>query len=120
MISKTLKSAIANAENNANLRVDRTRREGSDRGRRPDDEALDAKGARQREPIRKRTSHIRIILTDEIEIKKRERKAKRTGGGKKKKAAAAKATKAQQSRDSGRGKGSEHREIRKLIHGTES
>jgi hypothetical protein len=34
-------------------------------------------------------------LTDEIEIKKREKKAKRTGGGKKKKAAAAKATKAE-------------------------
>ncbi len=43
-------------------------------------------------PIRKRTSHIKITLTDEIEIKRREPKKKTAG--KAKKAAAPKAAKA--------------------------
>jgi hypothetical protein len=38
--------------------------------------------------IRKRTAHIRIVLTDEIEIKKREKKS---SGAKKKKKTGAKA-----------------------------
>ena len=57
----------------------RTRRERSDRGRRPDDEADDDPARGSGSTIRKRSSHIRIILTDEIEIKTREKKK----GGKK-------------------------------------
>ena len=48
--------------------------------------------------IRKRSSHIRIVLTDEIEIKKRERKSGKKKGGttaKKKGQAKAKAGKAE-------------------------
>jgi hypothetical protein len=45
--------------------------------------------------IRKRSSHIRIVLTDEIEIKTREKKAKRTGSAKKKKTGEAKPKAAQ-------------------------
>ena len=71
----------------------RTGRERSDRGRRPDDEADDDRG-RVAAAARfcKRSSHIRIILTDEIEIKTREKKK----GGKKsgtKKSTRTKATK---------------------------
>ena len=50
LINKTLKSAVANAENNANLKVDGLVGEGSDRGRGPDDEADDAARPRKRQP----------------------------------------------------------------------
>src|SRR6059058_1636604 len=60
LINKTLKSAIANAENNANLKRMMTRARGS--------------GSQ----VLKRTSHIRIVLTDDVAIETREtKKAKR-------------------------------------------
>jgi large subunit ribosomal protein L22 len=63
LINKTLKSAIANAENNANLKPDGLVVK----------EAVVGEG-----PTFKRTSHIRIVLTDEIKIETREtRKAKK-------------------------------------------
>ena len=64
MLGKTLKSAIANAENNANLSVDELRVK----------EAVVMEGPRSRRfwprarggvsPVIKRTCHIRIVLTD--------------------------------------------------------
>ena len=85
MINKTLKSAVANAENNANLRVDglvvkeATVGEGSTMKRM----MPRARGSGSR--ILKRTSHIRIVLTDEIQIETRQtrkaeqKKAKKSG-----------------------------------------
>ena len=91
LISKTLKSAIANAENNANLRVDGLVVKEAVVGEGPTMKRMMARARGSGSRILKRSSHIRIVLTDEIEIKKREKKSKRAGGAKKKKTGAAKA-----------------------------
>jgi large subunit ribosomal protein L22 len=90
MISKTLKSAIANAENNANLRVDGLVVKEAIVGEGPTMKRMMTRARGSGSTIRKRSSHIRIVLTDEIEIKRREKKA---GGTKKKKAPAGKTAK---------------------------
>src|SRR6476660_1824373 len=79
LISKTLKSAIANAENNANLRVDGLVVKEATVGEGPTMKRMMTRARGSGSTIRKRSSHIRIILTDEIEIKTREKK---TGGKK--------------------------------------
>ncbi len=81
LIEKTLKSAIANAENNANLRVDRLVVMEAVVGEGPTFKRFQPKARGSAGPIRKRTSHIRIIVTDEIEIPSRKTKS---SGGKKK------------------------------------
>ncbi len=79
LISKTLKSAIANAENNNNLRVDALVVQEAVVGEGPTLKRFVPKARGSAGPIRKRTSHIKITLTDEIEIKRREPKnAKKT------------------------------------------
>lgn len=72
MIAKTLKSAIANAENNNNLRADNLVVQEATVGEGPTLKRSQPKARGSAGPIRKRSSHIRIIVTDEIEIKKRE------------------------------------------------
>ena len=72
LISKTLKSAIANAENNNNLRADTLVVREAVVGEGPTLKRFIPKARGSAGPIRKRTSHIRIIVTDEIEIKTRE------------------------------------------------
>jgi large subunit ribosomal protein L22 len=74
LIAKTLKSAVANAENNNNLRVDKLVVKEATVGEGPTFKRSQPKARGSAGPIRKRTSHIRIILTDEIEIVRRERK----------------------------------------------
>jgi len=69
MIAKTLKSAIANAENNSNLRADKLVVQEATVGEGPTFKRFQPKARGSAGPIRKRTSHIRIIVTDEIEIK---------------------------------------------------
>src|SRR6266436_7201154 len=85
LISKTLKSAIANAENNANLRVDGLVVKEAIVGEGPTLKRIMARARGSGSTIRKRSSHIRIILTDEIEIKTRDKKkgGKKSGGKKK-------------------------------------
>jgi len=68
LVSKTLKSAVANAENNNNLRADRLVVKEATVGEGPTFKRFQPKARGSAGPIRKRTSHIRIILTDEIEI----------------------------------------------------
>src|SRR3954463_4670442 len=86
MIGKTLKSAIANAENNANLRVDGLVVKEATVGEGPTMKRMMARARGSGRRILKRSSHIRIILTDEIEIKTRDKKkgGKKTGASKKK------------------------------------
>jgi len=72
LISKTLKSAIANAENNNNLRADTLVVREAVVGEGPTLKRFQPKARGSAGPIRKRTSHIRIVVTDEIEIKTRE------------------------------------------------
>jgi large subunit ribosomal protein L22 len=78
LINKTLKSAIANAENNANLKVDGlvVKEAVVDEG--PTFKRMMARARGSGSRILKRMSHIRIVLTDEVAIETREtRKAKR-------------------------------------------
>lgn len=81
MIAKTLKSAIANAENNNNLRVETLVVKEATVGEGPTFKRFQPKARGSAGPIRKRTSHIRIILTDEVEIITR---ATKKAGAKKK------------------------------------
>src|SRR6266571_2365008 len=74
LVAKTLKSAVANAENNNNLRADKLVVQEATVGEGPTFKRSQPKARGSAGPIRKRTSHIRIILTDEIEIVRRERK----------------------------------------------
>ena len=97
LVAKTLKSAVANAENNNNLRADRLVVQEATVGEGPTFKRFQPKARGSAGPIRKRTSHIRIILTDEIEIKpkrqpKKSSKSKSSKPAAKKKAAAPAAT----------------------------
>jgi large subunit ribosomal protein L22 len=71
LISKTLKSAIANAENNNNLRAESLVVREAVVGEGPTMKRFQPKARGSAGPIRKRTSHIRIIVTDEIAIETR-------------------------------------------------
>lgn len=78
LINKTLKSAIANAENNANLKPDGLVVKEAIVGEGPTIKRMMARARGSASRILKRTSHIRIVLTDEIPIESREaRKTKR-------------------------------------------
>ena len=78
LIGKTLKSAVANAENNANLKPDSLVVKEAVVGEGPTIKRMMARARGSGSQILKRTSHIRIILSDEIEIETRAtRKAKR-------------------------------------------
>src|SRR5437588_8867493 len=79
LINKTLKSAVANAENNANLRVDGLVVKEATCGEGPTQKRMMARARGSGSRILKRSAHIRIILTDEVEIKTRDKKK----GGKK-------------------------------------
>src|SRR5215472_2885661 len=78
LINKKLKSAVANAENNANLKADGLVVKEATVGEGPTFRRIMARARGSASRILKRTSHIRIVLTDEIPIETREtRKAKR-------------------------------------------
>jgi large subunit ribosomal protein L22 len=78
LIGKTLKSAIANAENNANLKPDRLVVKEAIVGEGPTLKRIMARARGSASRIQKRTSHIRIVLSDELPIETREtQKAKR-------------------------------------------
>ncbi len=87
LIAKTLKSAVANAENNANLRVAGLVVKEATVGEGPTQKRMMTRARGSGSRILKRSSHIRIILTDEIEIKTRDKKkksgAKKSSGKKK-------------------------------------
>jgi large subunit ribosomal protein L22 len=87
LVRKTLASAVANAENNNNLNVANLVVQEAVVGEGPTAKRFQPKARGSAGPIRKRTSHIRIILTDEIEIKRREK-----AGAKKSKKSARTAT----------------------------
>ena len=88
LIAKTLKSAVANAENNANLRVDGLVVKEATVGEGPTMKRMMTRARGSGSRILKRSAHIRIVLTDEIEIKTRDKKkgGKKAGASKKKKA----------------------------------
>jgi large subunit ribosomal protein L22 len=84
LINKTLKSAVANAENNANLKVDGLVVKEAIVGEGPTMKRMMARARGSGSRILKRSSHIRIVLTDEIKIETREtRKAAQKAATKK-------------------------------------
>src|SRR5213595_3131697 len=72
VVNKTLKSAVANAENNANLKVDGLVVKEAIVGEGPTMKRMMARARGSGSRILKRSSHIRIVLTDEIKIETRE------------------------------------------------
>ena len=72
LIAKTLKSAVANAENNNNLRADTLVVKEARIGEGPTAKRFQPKARGSAGPILKRSSHIRIVLTDEVEVVTRE------------------------------------------------
>ena len=77
LILKTLQSAIANAENNNSLNVSDLVVKEAVVGEGPTLNRFQPKARGSAGPIRKRTSHIRVVLTDEIQILRREDKPKK-------------------------------------------
>jgi large subunit ribosomal protein L22 len=71
LIEKTLKSAVANAENNANLKVEGLVVREAIVGEGPTIKRMMPRARGSGSRILKRTSHIRIILSDEIPIETR-------------------------------------------------
>src|SRR6266496_3620874 len=84
LISKTLKSAIANAENNANLKPDGLVVKEAIVGEGPTLKRMTPRARGSGSRILKRTSHIRIVLSDEIEVETRETRKKKQKQKKKK------------------------------------
>lgn len=74
LVNKTLKSAVANAENNANLKVDGLVVKEAVVGEGPTMKRMMARARGSGSRILKRTSHIRIVLTDEIKIQTRQQR----------------------------------------------
>lgn len=93
LVHKTLKSAIANAENNHNLRANKLVVKEAVAGEGTTIKRFIPKARGSAGPIRKRTCHIFITLTDDIEIKQRAPKAKGKGAAKKKPAKKAETSK---------------------------
>jgi large subunit ribosomal protein L22 len=83
LVRKTLASAVANAENNSNLAVINLTVKEAVVGEGPTAKRFVPKARGSAGPIRKRTSHIRIVLTDEVEIERRDKTAKKTPKAKK-------------------------------------
>ena len=83
LIAKTLKSAVANAENNANLRADTLVVKEATIGEGPTAKRFQPKARGSAGPILKRSSHIRIVLTDEVETSKRAAKSAKASKGNK-------------------------------------
>lgn len=77
LVSKTLKSAIANAEHNNNARVESLVVKEAVVGEGPTMKRFVPKARGSAGPIRKRTSHIKVTVTDEIPIERRESKPKK-------------------------------------------
>jgi large subunit ribosomal protein L22 len=77
LIGKTLKSAIANAENNANLKPDGLVVKEAIVGEGPTLKRMMPRARGSGSRILKRTSHIRIVLSDEIEVETRETRKKK-------------------------------------------
>jgi large subunit ribosomal protein L22 len=75
LIAKTLKSAIANAEHNNNVRAELLVIKEAVVGEAPTIKRIRPKARGSAGPIRKRNSHIRIVLTDEVPIVRRADKA---------------------------------------------
>jgi large subunit ribosomal protein L22 len=94
LVNQTLKSAIANAENNANLKVDGLVVKEAVVGEGPTIKRMKTRARGSGARILKRTSHIRIILTDEKPEKAEQKKDEKPADAAKKPKKAKKTAKA--------------------------
>lgn len=78
LVRKTLASAVANAENNNSVNPALLTVREAVVGEGPTFKRFVPKARGSAGPIRKRTSHIRVVVTDEVEIKRRDKTAKKT------------------------------------------
>ena len=78
LVRKTLRSAIANAENNAELKVNSLLVKEAVVGEGPTFKRFRARARGSASPLRKRTSHIRIVLSDDLVPKAAKPRAKRS------------------------------------------
>jgi|TARA_B110000438_G_scaffold292985_1_gene332126 large subunit ribosomal protein L22 len=78
LIGKTLKSAIANAENNHELAADKLVVKEANVSSGPSFRRFKPRARGSASAILKRTSHIKIILTDEITIEEKTQRKKST------------------------------------------
>ena len=78
LINQTLKSAIANAENNANLKADGLIVKEAVVGEGPTFKRMMTRARGSGARILKRTSHIRIVLTDEKPEKEKQKTDEKT------------------------------------------
>ena len=83
LIAKTLKSAIANAEHNNNIRPEVLVIKEAVIGEAPTIKRVRPKARGSAGPVRKRNGHIRIVLTDEVPIVRRSDKRVKPKAGKK-------------------------------------
>jgi large subunit ribosomal protein L22 len=83
LVKKTLRSAIANAENNNDLRVDTLRVKEAVVGEGPTFKRFRARARGGASPILKRTSHIRIVLSDEDGVPAPQGKGRKAARGQK-------------------------------------
>ena len=74
LVRKTLASAVANAENNNNLNVENLVVQEAIVGEGPTAKRFQPKARGSSGPSLKRTSHIKLHLTDEMEITRREKR----------------------------------------------
>jgi large subunit ribosomal protein L22 len=86
LIGKTLKSAIANAENNHELDIESLVVKEATATDGPSFRRFKARARGSGAPIKRRTSHLQIILSDEIEIAPPKEKKKSKPKSKKSKA----------------------------------
>ena len=86
LVAKTLKSAIANAENNNNLRAADLVVCEATVGEGPTFKRFQPKARGSAGPIRKRTSHIRIVLSDDSDVKSRSSASSKSRGSRSKRA----------------------------------
>ncbi len=83
LIYKTLHSAVANAENNNNLRRENLVVKEATIGEGPTFKRFQPKARGSAGPIRKRTSHVRIILTEaEAKAEKKPKASKKAAAAK--------------------------------------
>src|ERR1041384_339606 len=84
LIAKTLKSAVANAENNANLRVEGLVVKEATVGEGPTMKRMMTRARGSGSQVLKRSAHIRIVLTVEIKTRDKKKGGKKAGASKKK------------------------------------
>ena len=115
LFAKTMKTALADAENNFELPIEELMVKEATVGEGPTFRRYKPRARGSAAPVRKRTSHIRVVLTDEVveeepkEARQAKRKPKQQQKQKQQKPKAEKTAKTDESKKSGKSDGKESR-----------